>query len=57
MAKIKAMDKPEKRELKMATNDIHKWADEAVKDVITRCIRSLVANLEREARNLKRRLR
>lgn len=38
----------------MATSDIHKWADEAVKDVITRCIRSLIANLEREARNLKR---
>lgn len=41
----------------MANDDIHKWADEAVKDVITRCIRSLVANLEREARNLKRRLK
>lgn len=41
----------------MATDDIHKWADEAVKDVIERCIRSLIANLEREARNLKRRLR
>lgn len=41
----------------MAKPDIHTWADQAVKDVIERCIRSLIANLEREARNLKRRLR
>ena len=46
-----------RREIRMPHDDIHKWADEAVKDVITRCIRSLVANLEREARNLKRRLK